>query len=287
MRIFMTGADGQLGRALQAALAGHEVVATDRDTVDVSDYRALAGAIEQARPDAVAHLAALTDVDGCARDPDLALRINALGTRNVALACQAGERPLLYVSTNEVFDGQSRTPYYEWDPPRPINAYGYSKWAGEESVKALSRRFYIVRTAWLFGPGGANFVHRVLAQARAGGRLRVVWDEVANPTYVPDLAAALAALLAGHARGAYGIYHLVNAGACSRYDLARRALDLSGLGDRPIEPIRQADYPRASRPPLYTALHNFAGAAGGLALRPWQEALAEFAQAVAAPSPDG
>lgn len=273
MRVFMTGAKGQLGRALQAALAAHEVVATDIDTVDITDARALSAAVEAARPDAVVHLAAMTDVDGCARNPELALTINAVGTHHVVLACQARDLPVLYVSTNEVFDGAQDHPYYEWDRPRPINSYGYSKWAGEEYVRSLSRRHYVVRTAWLFGPGGHNFIHKILSAAAQGTPLRVVADEVSNPTHVTDLAAAMAALLeTGH----YGVYHFVNAGACSRYDFARRALDLAGYEHMPITPIALADFPRASTPPPYTPLHNFAGRALGITMRPWQEALHEF-----------
>jgi dTDP-4-dehydrorhamnose reductase len=279
MRVFMTGAKGQLGRALQAALAAHAVVATDVDTVDITDARALSAAVEAARPDAVVHLAAMTDVDGCARDPELALTINALGTHHVALACQTHDLPVLYVSTNEVFDGAQDRPYYEWDRPRPVNAYGYSKWAGEEYVRSLSRRYYVVRTAWLFGPGGHNFIHKILSAAAQGAPLRVVADEVGSPTHVIDLAAAIAALLG---TGHYGVYHLVNAGICSRYDFARRALDLAGYENTPITPITLADFPRASTPPPYTPLHNFVGRSLGITLRPWQEALTEFIESEAA-----
>ncbi len=282
MRIFITGACGQLGRALAGALSrgGHAVIATDLDTVDITDARAVAAAIAGAAPDAVAHVAALTDVDGCARAPARALAVNALGTRNVALACQAGDLPLLYISSNEVFDGAQTTPYYEWDRPHPINAYGYSKWAGEEYVRALSRRHYIVRTAWLFGSGGHNFMHKILERAAAGEPLRVVTDEVSNPTYVPDLAQALAALLP---TGTYGCYHLVNDGPVSRYAFARRVLDLAGYGALPVEPISMAEYSRPSTPPPYSALENFVGRQAGIALRPWEEALAEFTSDVRSP----
>jgi dTDP-4-dehydrorhamnose reductase len=273
MRIFMTGAKGQLGRALQAALAAHEVVATDVDSVDITNTQALSAAVEAAQPDVVVHLAAMTDVDGCARNPELALVVNALGTHRVVLACQTRDLPILYVSTNEVFDGAQDRPYYEWDRPQPINAYGYSKWAGEEYVRSLSRRYYVVRTAWLFGPDGRNFIHKILAAAAEDSPLRVVTDEVSSPTHVTDLAAAIAALLATRH---YGVYHFCNTGACSRYDFARCALDLAGYRNVPITPITLADYPRASTPPPYTPLRNFVGQSLGITLRPWQEALAEF-----------
>jgi dTDP-4-dehydrorhamnose reductase len=278
MRIFLTGAAGQLGRTLQHALDRHELIATDVDTVDITDRAALRRAVHAAHPHLVVHLAALTDVDRCAREPELALRINTLGTRHVALACQRDAIPMLHVSTNEVFDGTAGAPYYEWDPTHPLNPYAYSKWAAEQCVRELAPRHYVVRTAWLFARGGGNFVHKILqaaGEAAAGRRpaLRVVTDEVANPTHAPDLAAAIAALVETEA---FGTYHFVNAEHCSRYAFARAILDLAGYADLPIEPITLAEYPRTSHPPHFTALHNFVGAAAGITLRPWREALAEF-----------
>ena len=275
MRVFITGCKGQLGQALYAALAGHTLSGCDLPELDVTERAAIARAIADFAPHAVIHAAAWTDVDGCARDPEQAYRINALGTQNVALACAASGAAMAYVSTNEVFDGTAQEPYREWDPPHPLNPYARSKAAGEWFVRHLLTHFYVVRTAWLYAPGGRNFSnpHRVLQLADERGALRVVTDEVGNPTYAPDLANALTALI--HT-GAYGVYHLTNARYCSRDDFAREILRLSGREHVPVEPITLADFPRASTPPRFAPLANTAAAALGITLRPWQEALEEF-----------
>jgi dTDP-4-dehydrorhamnose reductase len=275
MRILITGHKGQLGRALCAVLAKHTLAGCDLPEQDVTDRAAIAKAIADFAPDVVIHAAAWTDVDGCAREPEKAYRANSIGTQNVALACAACGAALAYVSTNEVFDGAAQEPYREWDATNPINPYGRSKAAGEWFVRHLLARFYIVRTAWVYAPGGRNFPHRIIQLADDRGALKVVADEVGSPTYAPDLAAGVAALIQ---TGAYGIYHLTNAGYCSRYDFAREILRLSGRERVPIEPITLADFPRASTPPPFAPLANTAAAALGIALRPWQEALKEFLQ---------
>lgn len=272
MRIAITGARGQLGTCLQKALRGEEVIPLNRPDCDVTEAQVVP-AIAGLAPDVVIHAAAYTDVDGCARDPDKAYLVNALGTQNVALACQRCGATMVYISTNEVFDGAKGEPYLEFDRPNPINAYGRSKLAGEFFVQALLNRFYIVRTAWLYARGGNNFVTKIIRAADERGRLRVVTDEVGSPTYAPDLAEAIARLIrTGH----YGIYHLTNEGACSRYDFAVRILELSGRGHIPVEPITLAEYKRASTPPPYTPLRNFCAAQLGIKLRPWEEALRAY-----------
>ncbi len=273
MRYLITGHKGQLGRALLRRLP--EAVGIDLPEVDICDGTALSRVMAAERPDLVLHCAAMTDVDGAARDPALAYRINGLGTQNVALAAARAGAALVYVSTNEVFDGAHNVPYCEFDAPNPINAYARSKLAGEWFTTHLLTRFYVVRTAWLSAAGGRNFVHRVLQLADERGRLRVVTDEVANPTFVEDLADAVLKVIATEH---YGLYHLTNAGYCSRYEFARKILELSGRQAVPIEPITLADYPRASTPPPFAALANTAAAALGIALRPWQDALKEFLQ---------
>jgi dTDP-4-dehydrorhamnose reductase len=222
----------------------------------------------------VIHSAAYTNVDGCAREPERAYRINALGTKYVALACRRLGAPMVYIGTNEVFAGDARRPYLEYDAAAPVNAYGRSKWAGEQAVRELLGDFYIVRVAWLYG-GARNFVRTVLRMADAPpeGGLRMVDDEVGSPTYCADVAAGVARLIA---TGCFGTYHLVNAGACSRYAFCREILRQAGREDVPVTPIRLADYRRDSTPPPYTPLANLAAADLGISLRPWQEALATY-----------
>lgn len=273
MRILITGHKGQLGHALQATLAEHTLTGCDLPELDVTDRAAIGQAIADFAPDVVIHAAAWTDVDGCARDPERAYLANAIGTQNVALACASCGAALAYISTNEVFDGTATEPYREWDNTNPINPYGKSKAAGEWFVRHLLTRFYIVRTAWVYAAGGRNFPHRIIQLADERGALQVVADEVGNPTYAPDLAAGIAALIQTEA---YGVYHLTNAGYCSRYEFAREILRLSGRAHVPVEPIPLAEFQRASTPPRFAPLANTAIAALGITLRPWQEALAEF-----------
>jgi dTDP-4-dehydrorhamnose reductase len=273
MRVFITGAKGQLGRALQAQFADGAVFPADLPECDITDRVCVAQAVGQFEPDVVIHAAAMTDVDGCARDPDAAYRVNALGAQNVALACQSAGCPMVYISTNEVFDGRKTEPYLEFDVANPINAYGRSKLAGETIVRDLLTRFYIVRTAWLYGQGGNHFVRKIIRRADEQGRLRVVADEVGSPTYTQDLASGVRRLVQ---TGAFGVYHFVNDGIASRYDLARQIMQLGGRGHVPVEPITLAEFSRPSTPPPYTPLRNFCGAAQGITFRTWQAALAEY-----------
>jgi dTDP-4-dehydrorhamnose reductase len=273
MRILITGALGQLGVALQESLSSHELALVDLPEVDITHRQAFFEVMSGADPQLVIHCAALTNVDLCAKEPELAYRVNGLGTQNVALACQNRDIPMLHVSTNEVFDGQRRSGYEEWMPLNPANPYGRSKAAAETYVKDLLSRFYIVRTAWLFAPGGHNFIHAILDRARANGELRVVVDEIGNPTYATDLARAIADLIESQQ---YGVYHFTNAGSCSRWEFANQILSLAGLANVANHPILGKDFRRASTPPVHGVLHNVAGAAIGLELRPWKEALAEY-----------
>jgi dTDP-4-dehydrorhamnose reductase len=263
-----------LGKALMRRLGG-DAAGIDLPEFDITDPARVWAAFDQVRPELVIHAAALTNVDYCAENPAEALRVNAGGTHNLVLACQGHDVPLLYVSTNEVFDGQANVPYQEYDHPRPINPYGYSKYVGEQIVRQHLTRFYIARTAWLYAPEGTNFVHKIIARAREGGPLRVVTDEVGSPTYAEDLAEAIARLIQ---TGRYGTYHLVNEGTCSRYEFASEALEAAGLSDMHIEPITSDAFERPSTTPPYSPLGNVLGALVGLRLRPWQEAVAEFVQ---------
>jgi dTDP-4-dehydrorhamnose reductase len=275
MRIFITGNKGQLGQALQATLKDHTLSGCDLPETDITDRKAIDAAITGFDPDVVIHPAAWTDVDGCASDPDRAYLVNGIGTQNVALACASSSASLVYVSTNEVFDGTATEPYREWDIPNPINPYARSKAAGEWFTRHLLTRFYIVRTAWVYTLGGHNFSTpgRIVEMADKRGALRVVTDEVGNPTYAPDLAAAIAALIQ---TGAYGVYHLTNAGHTSRHDYVREVLCIAGREHVPVEPISIDDFQRPSKPPRFAPLANTAASALGIRLRPWQEAVRAF-----------
>jgi dTDP-4-dehydrorhamnose reductase len=251
----------------------HDAIGTSSVDLDVTDFAAVKAFARDARPDVIIHAAAWTDVDGCAADPDRAVQVNGFGAQHVALAAAEVGAALVYVSTNEVFDGESRQPYREYDVTQPVNAYGYSKWVGERAVMTLNPRHYIVRTSWVFAHGGKNFVQTMLNAAQAGKNLRVVTNEIASPTYNDDLAEAIVALIQ---TARFGVYHFTNAGACSRWQFARYILDRAGYADTPITPILSHQWQRPSTPPLYTPLANHAGRLVGIELRPWQSAVDAF-----------
>jgi dTDP-4-dehydrorhamnose reductase len=273
MRVVVTGSKGQLGRALLETMGDHTFLPIDLPEHDFTEDSTFQAMVDFA-PDIVIHGGAFTNVDGCETNPDTAYRVNALGTQNVALACQTCGAAMLYVSTNEVFDGNRKEPYLEFDPPNPIGVYGKSKLAGEMYVRVLLDRFYIVRTAWLYARGGNNFVTKIVKAADERGALRVVTDEVSSPTYAPDLAAAIVQLIQ---TGRYGIYHFTNRGTCSRYEFALKILELSGQGHVPVTPITSDQYERVAQPPLHAVIRNYCGATAlGITLRPWEEALQEY-----------
>ncbi len=279
----VTGARGRLGRALLEALSleGFTPVPWSRPDYDLDDPGSARRVVERDHPDIVIHAAAWTDVDGCARQPDLAKRRNSDATADVAAACtQAGAR-LVVISTNEVFDGQrgDGLGYGETDVPRPINAYGASKLAGEVGAVAAYEEagrpqdVLVVRTAWLFGPPGNDFPAKIVAAADrlpADEPLKVVSDEVGSPTYTIDLAQAIVKLIS--TAGTSGVYHVVNAGQASRFELAARVL----AGRRPgraIVPISRAQFDRPSAPPAWAVLRSTRSFPANGALRPWSDAI--------------
>ena len=275
MRVLVTGAAGRLGSRVVEVLSarGHTPIPADVAEFDIADYSATRAWIAAAQPDFVIHPAAWTDVDGCAREPDKAITINGLGAGNVAAATADLGVPILYVSSNEVFDGKAKQPYREYDRTQPINPYGYSKWVGEQAVVGVNPRHMIARTSWLFAHGGKNFIQTMLGAAAAGKPLKVVVNEIACPTYNDDLAVALVNLMATRR---WGVYHMVNDGYCSRYDFARYVLDHAGYAEMPIGRITSHAWARPSTPPEFTPLANLAGKIVGVTLRPWQAAVDAF-----------
>jgi dTDP-4-dehydrorhamnose reductase len=272
MRILITGADGQLGRELVRALAPHgELIPSAQADLDVT-HPGCADKVASLRPEWVVHAAAATDVDGCERKPERAMAVNAEGTRQVADGCRRAGAGLVYLSTDYVFDGSKGAPYAEGDHPAPLNVYGRSKLEGEQAARDVAPYWTIVRTAWLYGIHGRNFVKTILARVTAGEPLRVVKDQVGSPTYAGDLAEAIALLLS---RGRTGMYHVTNDGACSWYEFAREILRLAGLDPVTVTPITSAELGRPARRPAYSVLENAAWQAAGFPpLRPWREALA-------------
>lgn len=275
MRVLVTGAGGMLGRAVREVLSpAHEVVPLGHAALDVADLEATRAALDRWTPGVVVHAGAWTDVDGCEQDPDRAWRVNALGSRNVAVAAEAAGAACCYLSTDYVFDGERGDPYTEFDPPGPLSCYGRAKLAGERYVQTLTSRHWIVRSSWLFGPGGKNFVRTILARARAGERLRVVDDQVGSPTYTHDLARAIARLVSGPW---YGVWHVTNSGACSWYDFAATVLEHAGLTAVPLEPVSSEALGQPARRPRNSVLRNYCWELEGWPpRRHWADALREY-----------
>jgi dTDP-4-dehydrorhamnose reductase len=273
VRVLVTGAAGMLGHDLLAALAGEETLALTRHEADLADAEALARAVVPFRPEVVLHAAAWADVDGCERDPVRAERDNVTATRHVAALAAAASAWLLHVSTDYVFDGTSSRPYRPDDPTGPINVYGRSKLAAEEAVRASGARHAIVRTAWLVGTHGNNFVEAVRQRAGRGEELRVVSDQRGTPTFTFDLAPALVALARARPEG---VLHLTNGGECTRFEQAGAILELEGVR-APLVPVTSEENPRPARRPKYSVLDNSAAnAILGKPLPSWRDSLARY-----------
>ncbi len=274
MHLLIIGADGQLGRAVTAVFDARPDVrlsawaGRDRDITQP----AIATVLARLQPDVVINCAAWTQVDAAERQPDAAFAVNSLGPSYLAQGCAECGATMVQVSTNEVFAGTPGTVYYEYDQPRPGSVYARSKLGGEIAAARVLDRLFVVRIAWLYGPGGNHFPAKIIAAADRGQALRVVDDEIGNPTYAPDVATALAALIETKR---FGIYHLVNGGYASRYAWAQAVLQATGRGHVALTPIGLDEWPRPAPPPRHAVLANQAAAALGIVLRPWQEALAE------------
>jgi dTDP-4-dehydrorhamnose reductase len=313
MRVAVTGAGGRLGsaliRQLSAAPFVGQVLAWDLPEHDLDDPASAQHLVSRYRPDAVVHAAAWTDVDGCARDPALAMRRNGTAVGEMAEACVSSGAALVMVSTNEVFDGlrTDGLPYRPTDTPHPMNPYGQAKLAGERAARAAFwanvdefasaaldwspardstvPALAIVRTAWLFGLPGSDFPQKILAaavKARVEGTtLKLVSDEIGCPTYATDLAAAIVALVGeterARGQGFGGIHHVVNAGRASRAEWAREVLRIAGL-NVPTEDVPMTTWPRPSTPPAWGVLEPTPLPGGPL--RDWREALQEYARSL-------
>lgn len=278
MRVLVTGAGGQVGPEVAAAFEGmgegtHEVVACDRATLDVADRDRVLQVAGHVRPDAIVHAGAWTDVDGCQLDPDRAYQVNALGTRHVAEAARLAGARVCYLSTDYVFDGTATRAYNEWDAPNPLSVYGRSKLGGEGE---LGPDDTVVRTSWVCGRHGRNFVKTILGRARAGDPLRVVDDQFGCPTFADDLAGAIRTLVVARRPG---VYHVTNQGPVSWYQFACAIVEAANLDRACVTPISsgELDPPRPAPRPRHAVLDNAALRLGGLPLLPdWHEALARL-----------
>ncbi|HIJ74669.1 MAG TPA: dTDP-4-dehydrorhamnose reductase [Candidatus Hydrogenedentes bacterium] len=274
MRTVIFGAKGQLGRDLTIVFGeAGEVYGYDLPELDVADAAAVAAAIQRVRPDTVLNAAAFTDVEGAEDHEGEAFRVNETGAGAVAAAAAANGAPVVYYSTDYVFGGTKSTPYVPDDNVAPIGVYARSKAAGEAATRTANPNHFIVRTAWLYGPGGNNFVEKILQLAATRSELKCVADEVGSPTHTWDLAQATLALCTSDA---YGTFHAVNAGACSRFEFAQATLELVGAKTTLI-PCASSEFPTKATRPLYSVLSTQKlEEAAHYRMRPWLEALRHY-----------
>ncbi|MFH1313363.1 MAG: dTDP-4-dehydrorhamnose reductase [Candidatus Eisenbacteria bacterium] len=269
MRVLVTGARGMLGSDMCEVLGtDYEVTPYDIEDFDIVDLEPTLAAVRKVSPQVIIHLAALTDVDACEDDLEKALNVNSVGAMNVAMAASEAEAYLVYISTDYVFDGTKGEPYVETDVPNPINHYGLSKLRGERHVQDLVARHLIVRTSWLFGPNGRNFIDTIVARASGGGALEVVNDQSGSPTYTLDLARGIRQAFE---REVEGLLHMTNTGVATWFDLASYAVGLAGIKTE-INAVSSAEYPTRTKRPPYSVLKSAVGEAAGIDLLPcWQE----------------
>ncbi|ACX52675.1 dTDP-4-dehydrorhamnose reductase [Ammonifex degensii KC4] len=274
MRVLVTGAAGRLGRAMVKELEerGFDVIGLARQQLDITSRKAVAEVLREYRPRVVVNCAAYTDVDGAEEDPRRAFLVNGLAVKYLASLCAASEAKLVHISTDYVFDGEKGEPYHVYDPPRPINRYGESKYWGEAAIREEGGDYLIVRISWLFGTG-RNFVSMILRLAETEGEIKVVEDQYGSPTYTPDAARAITDLILA---GARGTFHVTNAGTASWYELACSAVRLAGIKANVI-PCRSEDFPRPARRPRYTVLDPFPLKEYlGYSLPSWEDALERY-----------
>jgi dTDP-4-dehydrorhamnose reductase len=277
VKVLVTGAGGQVGSEVVAALARHpgqpEVLALAHADLDLADREQIEQVVGSFAPDAIVNPGALTNVDGCEGDPDRAFSVNALGPRFLALAGARIGAHLVHVSTDYVFDGTAGRPYHEWDDTNPISFYGRSKLGGEVEVARHASSWAIARTAWVFGNRGRDFVQLAL-DAAAGADYGFVDDQTGSPSYAPDIAQVLVQLALQRVPG---LFHAVNEGVCTRYQMAVDVLELRGLDPALLKVVSTADLGRPAPRPEFSAMSNLALPAAGVPrLRHYRDALADY-----------
>jgi len=278
MRILITGSQGQLGSALRRILAGQDLVLKDLPEFDLTNP-VCEDEIRRANPDIILHVGAYTSVDQAEREPEQAHAVNARGTRWVAQAAKALNARLIYLYTDYVFDGMKTSPYHEQDQPHPLNQYGLSKYEGEQAVLTLCPDGLVVRTAWLFGHDGNNFVKTIMRLGEERPVLEIVADQRGCPTYAEDLAHALKRLVASDLRG---ICHVTNSGDCSWHEFAQ-AIVSQTAAKAAVRPITTAQAGRPAKRPAYSVLSQDRFAIHYSALPDWQDALSRFMKRVSHP----
>lgn len=278
MKILITGSNGMLGHDLISVLKKeHDLVLTTSKTLDITDKDKTIDFICDTKPDIVINSAAYTDVDGCEENSDLAFSVNGDGVRNLALACREIDCPLVHISTDYIFNGKNDRPWVEDDEIGPISVYGKSKLEGEQAILEILDRYFIVRTAWLYGINGKNFPKTMLELAKNHSEITVVYDEVGSPTYSLDLAEGISELIE---TDYYGIYHLTNSGSCSWCEFARFIFEIADE-DVNVIPVTASEFARPAPRPSYSVLENKKWIEKGFKpLRSYKEAIKDYIELI-------
>lgn len=287
MKILVTGAKGQLGTQFinilkqgtselgetPEAVRDCEIIAYDVEELDITDLKSVREVLHKEKPEAVINCAAYTNVDGCETNEDLAFKINSIGPRNLAIVSEEIGAKIIHISTDYVFKGDGSTPYREYDKTSPVSVYGKTKSLGEEYIKEFSSKYFIVRTSWLYGYYGKNFVKTIIKAAKERGQLKVVNDQRGNPTNAEDLVYHTIKLLLTEE---YGIYHCTGEGECTWYDFAKAIVELAKI-DCTVEPVTSEQFNSAAKRPTFSSLDNMMlRCTVGNSMRPWKDALEEF-----------
>ena len=272
MKVLVTGAEGQLGSAVCREI-GRNAVGINRKDLDITDELATSAYIKKLRPDAIVHCAAYTYVDRAEAEPELCHAVNSKGTRNIAKATKNIDAKMLYVSTDYIFDGMLDRPYETEDTPGPLSTYGRTKLEGEYAVQDILDEYFIVRTSWVYGADGGNFVKTMLRLGRERGRVSVVADQIGSPTYTRDLANLISLMIRSEE---YGIYHATNEGFCSWYEFACEIFRSANM-DIQVDPLKTSEYPTAAVRPKNSRLSKRSLTDSGFPRLPsWQQSLKEY-----------
>lgn len=275
MKILVTGAGGQLGVDVVNFLASnHEVIGLNRHRLDIANLDRVINTVKEVRPDIIINTAAYTNVDECEKNIDLAYKVNSIGAKNLAIAALESNSQLLHISTDFVFDGEKSSPYLECDITNPINIYGKTKHQGEDMVKEICQRHYILRTSWLYGKNGSNFVKKMLELSESNKTLKVVDDQIGCPTYTKDLVNVIELVITNQA---YGTYHVSNNGECSWNTFARKVFELTARKDIAVKKILSSELNRPAKRPKYSVMKNYMlELQFDYKMRRWEEALSEY-----------
>lgn len=273
MRILITGASGMLGHDLQRTLKNHELILYNSKNLDITNKNLVIEKINEMKPDILINSAAYTNVDDCETNYEEAHKVNALGPKNLATVCKDLKIPLVHISTDYVFDGKKTEPLKENDNLGPQTAYGKTKLEGEQFIQKILDEYFIIRTAWLYGCDGNNFVKTMLNLSKSHNEINVVNDQIGSPTFTYDLAKGISEIIK---TDKYGVYHLTNSGSCSWYEFSKEIFKLANINVK-VTPVTTEEFPRPAPRPKYSVLSNDKWIKQGFKpLRNYKEALKEY-----------